>query len=296
MGPIFAVGGLLVVLAAYAVWVQRSRRVDAEEALARFDMSSKGETGPVSAGLGRIARSASTTKTIAELGQSPMMKALKEKLVASGKFDGNVDVFLSYQAAALLVGIVLEFCALAMTTSSGMIRLALLLGGIGIAGFPWNTVNQAARKAASEAEQSLPDFVELLQIPLATGMSVERALRFTVDFAEGPVAREVTWLLDTLQARTTSSEAEAYRQAGRRIGSPEAIAFFNALAQAQVQGAAVSEILDRQAASLRAKAHQARRARIKRLPVTMVVAFALHFLPLLFFITVYPLVSGLSNL
>jgi pilus assembly protein TadC len=157
-------------------------------------------------------------------------------------------------------------------------------------------LNKAARSSAAQAEEQLPDFAELLQMSLVTGMSVTTALEFTAaQFTDGPVVREVRWLLDTLTLRSMSTE-DAYREVGVRIGSPEAVAFFNALGQAEVGGTKVVESIGRQAESLRLKAHQNRRAEIKKIPVKLVVAFALHFLPLIFVVTMLPLVSSLGSL
>jgi Flp pilus assembly protein TadB len=295
MPPLFAAGVIFALIAAYVTWGRRSQRPDINETLASFDTVAAATSGPLASGLAKLARPVVGTKAVGELAQSPMMRAMRERVTTTGLYGGDLNVFLSYQIASVFTGCV--FAAAALVSGQGtIIRAAVALIGVGIAGWPINQVNQTAKKSSEEAAKHLPDFVELLQMPLATGMTITAAMAFTANQSpDGVVTREVRWLLDTLSARTMSEE-DAYREAGRRIGSPEAIAFFNALGQAAISGVKVSEALARQAESLRLKAHQVRRAKIKKIPVTLVVAFAMHFLPLLFAVTMLPMVYSLMNI
>jgi Flp pilus assembly protein TadB len=295
MSPLFVIAAIMVLIASYATWASRSRRVDADEVRASFDAAMAEASGPLSSGLAKIARPVVTTQAVAEMSNSAAMRALKDRVATSGLYGQDLNVFLAYQIAAVFIGCVLE--AVALMGGQGMImRVAIGLCGVGIAGWPYNQLTTKAKKAADAAADQLPDFVELLQMPLATGMSVPAALTFTAaQFQTGVVVQEVRWLLDTLSARTMAEE-EAYTEAGRRIGSPEAAAFFNALGQAAIGGVKVTESLARQAQSLRLKAHQKRRAKIKGIPVTLVIAFALHFLPLLFVVTMLPMLFSLRSM
>ena len=293
MSPLILVGILGCIAALFATWTRNSQRADVEQASQAFSEHAPSEG--LYAGLARVAEPAMRTKAVAELAASPSTRQVKELVVASGMYGGHIEVFLAYQIAAVIVGCALEAVAL-FGDMSGMARIALGLVGVGVAAWPYNQVSQQAKKVAAEADLQLPEFVEILQVALASSMSIQPALGFALSqFPEGPVSRQVRWLLDTLEAGAMS-EVEAYAEAGQRIGSPEAAAFFSVLGQAAVSGARVSESLDRQAATLRVKSHQARRARMKRIPVTLVVAFTVHFLPLLFVITMLPLVSGFGEL
>ena len=92
------------------------------------------------------------------------------------------------------------------------------------------------------------------------------------------------------------SERDAYEEAGRRLGSPEAMAFFAALGQAASQGTSVAGILKRQSDALRVQTHQRRRAAIKKIPVQLVIIFAVHLLPLLFVSTLFPVISSFGDI
>lgn len=284
MALAFSVFVLLLGYFLYLTWIAVAQ--DEERAGRKFEI-------PQAGALSKVAHQIASTSSVEKAARSPLLAGIREKVTASGAYGGSFEAYLSAQLAALLVGSgVLLLCATGVF--SGVIRLASFLCGVGVAFWPYNTATKDANKKSERTAADLPEFVEMLQIPLASGMSVEQALRFTCRFTEGPVRAEVMWLLDTLQARSMN-DAEAFVEAGRRLGTPEAIAFFSTLGQAHIEGTRVSGTLARQAESLRAQYHQLRRKRVKQMPITLIVAFALHFLPFLFALVMVPLVEGLKG-
>jgi tight adherence protein C len=203
-------------------------------------------------------------------------KALQSKLLASAIFAGILLV---------IIGVVLL---------SGPITIGLMLLGVGIALYPYNLVAKRAKKRAQDVGWALPDFAELLQMPLTIGQGVMSSLRFTATRLDGPVAQEVR-NLEALISSGAANETEAFTIAGERLGTPEARAFFNALLQAQLEGSRVAEIITNQAETLRQATYQIQRAEVKRLPIKMVIIFGIHFLPLLFIVTLVPTIYALSH-
>jgi Flp pilus assembly protein TadB len=268
----------------YLTWIEISR--DETDTTHREGL-------PTSGALSRMANQISQTTSVKAASKSPLLNSVREKVASSGAFSGSFEAYLSSQLAAFLLGGgILVLCATG--AFQGPLRIAGLFVGIGVSFWPYNTATKNAGKKAERTAAELPEFVEMLQIPLASGMSVEQALRFTCRFTDGPVRAEVQWLLDTLQARTMN-DAEAFVEAGRRLGTAEATAFFSTLGQAHIEGTRVSETLQRQAESLRNQYHQIRRARMKKMPLTLIVAFAVHFLPFLFVLVLVPLMQGLQG-
>lgn len=279
--PIFI---LLLGYFVYLTWIEMAR--DENDTTRREGL-------PTSGALSRMANQISQTTSVKAASKSPLLNSVREKVVSSGAFSGSFEAYLSSQLAAFILGGgLLVLCATG--AFRGPLRIAALFVGIGVSFWPYNTATKNAGKKAERTAAELPEFVEMLQIPLASGMSVEQALRFTCRFTEGPVRAEVQWLLDTLQARTMN-DAEAFVEAGRRLGTAEATAFFSTLGQAHIEGTRVSETLQRQAESLRNQYHQIRRARMKKMPLTLIVAFAIHFLPFLFVLVIVPLMQGLQG-
>ena len=282
---VWVVGGFLVLIFAtlIAAWVQVFRLDDEQD-------SSNIPKGA----FGSVAKTLYNTSSLQEVSKSQFFSGIREKVVASGAYGGSFESYLSMQFASMLIGsAMLLFVALGAL--DGILKIVALLFSVAVMGIPYNKATKNASIKAERTAAELPEFVEMLQIPLASGMSVEQALRFTIRFIDGPVSAEVQWLLDTMQSGTMN-DGDAFVEAGRRLGTSEATAFFSTLGQSHIEGTRVSSTLEKQAESLRSQYHQVRRARIKKMPVTLIVAFAIHFLPFLFALVIVPLLAGLQSL
>jgi Flp pilus assembly protein TadB len=285
---LFLLAGALVT----AAWV---RYTDAGAGVdeSGFDAAKLDIDGFLDAGLLRLARPVASTKAVQATKRNQSLRSLEDRIRLSRTYGGSLEVFISVQIVSLLLA------SAVLSTITGMQLTGLpRLGGFAIAALfavaPWRRVSAKAASRTLEVNEDLPEFVDLFLMPVASGLSLESALRFTVDYTNGPVATQVRWLLDTLQARTLTDEL-AFREAGQRLGTPEAAAFFTALAQAHIEGSKVLDTLQKQAAALRNQSHQRRRARIKVIPVKMIIAFALHFLPLIFIVALVPMLAGLQG-
>lgn len=294
MSPVVAVLLVLVVASVFTVLTRKptpdSRRSEQTEAAWQKAFSENDSL--FGAGMLRMARPLSSSPYVARQAGHPAWNTLREKVTSSGLYGGSLDVFLSYQLASILIGACMCLAALATT---GPMRIGLALLGSGLALMPYNKISTSIKKRSELVNGTLPEFVELLQMPLGSGLSVVHSMRFTTRFVQGPVAVEVKWLLDSL-AQASRPEEEYFREAGLRLGTPEAVAFFSALGQAHIEGVRVSETLARQAEGLRVVAFQQRRAKVKQIPVKLIVTFALHFLPMLFIMTMIPLMYSMANM
>lgn len=234
--------------------------------------------------------------------ESSIYQAVERKLLAAGgAFGGQPEVFLSVQAFTLLVGfasVLLIFTG----TWTAVLGLHGLLGTVvpllfsaTVASLPWALVDRRATKRVTEINRELPEFAELMQMPLSAGLSVLAAMEFTARNTTGLVSTEAANVLLLTRTRTMS-DAEAFELAGKRLGTPGAIAFFGALRQAHVEGARVVEILGRQARSLRAAQYQRQREQLKKIPVKLIVIFGIHLLPAVLILIGFSFLSSLSNL
>lgn len=241
-----------------------------------------------------VARPVSRASLIQREAATPQWRALKRKLNASGSFSSDVEMFISVQIAAAFIAL-LGIAGAVAFSSSGLVLLTSIIFGSAIAAYPWNIVSKAAVKRTAAVLDNLPDFAELLQMPLTAGMGIAPALKFTAERLPGPVSSEVLRMLDVIRVNP-SEEAAAFIETGERLGVPEARAFFTALLQSQTEGASVSTNLSRQAEVLRAAAYQRRRSMLKRLPVKLVLIIGMHFLPLLFILGLLPTLVSLGDI
>lgn len=292
-----ALAVLIALAAAISAAVRANRssstpdRIEAAVARARLS-----ETGPISSGLGAIAAPLARTRTVQEAARASLWKAMSAKVAQSGLYAGEIEVYLAYQLAhiALSVGLIVFVLASGI---KGLGMLSLVGLAFLLAYYPVNRINETLNKRNKEISDALPEFVDVLAMSLTT-MSVESALRFTVAENKvnlaGPVAIQVRWLLDTLAARTMP-ETEAYTEAGRRCGTPEAQSLFSTLGRGHTEGARVLDVLERQAESLRLQTYNRRRGEMKKLPTKMIIVFGIHFLPMLFVVAMIPLFAGFAN-
>lgn len=240
-----------------------------------------------------VARPLSRTSLIQREAATPQWRSLQRKLNASGTFNGDVEVFLAVQVACGMIAL-LAIAAAVASSSSSLNLVTGLLFGAAIAAYPWNIVSKSAAKRTAAVLDNLPDFAELLQMPLSAGMGIPPALKFTAERLPGPVSDEVVRMLDQIRVNPTE-ESAIFIDTGERLGIPEARAFFTALLQSHVEGASVSANLSRQAEILRSASYQRRRSMLKRLPIKLVLIIGMHFLPLLFILGLLPTFLSLGN-
>lgn len=247
--------------------------------------------------LGRILLSASRPlarlPSIYGAGESRQYRQLTRKLQSAQVFAGNVEVFLAYQMLALLIAVGVLIAVLGLS-EGGMPTLIGVLASVAIVALPYNEVSKSVKEREEEVAARLPDFAELLRMPLAAGVGVIEALRFTASRSEGVVADEVKRLLKVRQ--TGVADAQAFQEAGVRLGTPQAEAFFLTLLNGVTGGAKTVQQIGVQADELRKSEFQRRRAKGKQLPVKMIGAMAAHFMPLLFIVVALPTIVSLGTL
>lgn len=225
-----------------------------------------------------LSKPLSSLPSVYDAKNTPIYNTIQTKLLAAGGWlNGSVEVFLALQITAALIG-----CASLMVGFLGIgHKLLMAMIGATLIAYPYGTLSSKAKKRADEITGKLPDFAELLQMPLTGGLSVIAALDFTAQRSSGVVAEEVHYMLRLIRARAID-EGEAFVLAGERLGTPEARSFFQALHQAHIEGAKVIDTLASQSEALRRTAFQRQRAKLKKLPLKLVVIMFMHLMPLVF--------------
>lgn len=228
--------------------------------------------------------------------QTAVYRAIAGKLAAAGgtMFAGSVEVFVSVQVAALLVasGLLVTIPVLELDALGAMAAVVI---AVAVAALPYSRLHEAAKKRLAEVRDELPEFAELLLMPVTSGYGIIPALEFTATRCTGTVAAEVQTLVSQLAVRADNEEA-LFRAAGARLGDAAAITFFNSLYQAYTDGVPVAESLRGQAAQLRHQEYQRKRALLKKLPTKLVFMIAVHLLPFLFVLTALPTLYALRSM
>lgn len=228
--------------------------------------------------------------------QTRVYRSLATKLAATGGglFAGSVEVYLSTQVATILIG-ALILAILPMLGLSGLpLFAAVAIAGV-LAILPYNQVHEAGKKRLEQVRNELPEFAELLMMPVSSGYGILPALDFTASRTEGIVASEVRTMLALLSTRA-ASEAAIFESTGAKLGDPSAVTFFNTLYQSYSDGVRIADSLRSQAEALRHQEYQRTRAALKKLPNKMVFIIALHLLPFLFVVTVLPTLFAMRSM
>ena len=223
-------------------------------------------------------------------------KALETKLAATGTglFAGSVEVFVSVQVAAILISTgALAIIPLLRLTGMSLLLAVLMAGAV--AAFPYNRVHELAGKRLAAVREELPEFAELLLMPVTSGYSIIPALDFTASRMHGVVADQVRTMLGLLASRA-GSEAAIFEMTGQRLADPAAVTFFNTLYQSYTGGVKVADIIRAQAEQLRNQEHQRKRAQLKKLPNKLVFIIALHLLPFLFVVAFLPTLFAMGSM
>jgi len=289
---IVTVGIVLVLLAAVALLSRGKTEPENQAAwdgyLNRRLESTERILGPMARSLGR----SGAVARMAENGKGS--EALRKTLELGGAFGGSLQIFWSMQLAALVAGAF----AIAFSFLDGLgsgTRLVLVgVGGL-VAAWPYNKARSDARRKTDIVLEQLPDFAELLLMTISS-VSVPQALEFTADRVEGTVAADLRELVRMLNGGGRGREEQVFAVTAARLGTAEGREFVSALKSSYLEGVGAAANIRAQVENLRMLKYQRQRGKAKRLPVTLVVTFAVHFMPLLFILSFLPVLGALAGL
>lgn len=272
------------------------RQADPERSAAvagAWEQALDGEKSAVLKSMMSLARPISALPQVHLKPETAAYRALRRKLVgAGGAFGGSVEVFLSMQALSCLISAGALIAAIA-AKSSGALLLGVFVVAVAFCALPYNKLANEFKKRSDAVSTGLPEFAEMLLMPVSSGYGVLPALDFTASRLDGPVAAEVRTMLHLLSSRVVS-EQQAFIEAGERLGASAAATFFNTLYQSYVEGVKVADNIRGQAEQLRQQAYEATRAKLKALPNKLVIIMGLHLIPFLFAVVLLPTFTALS--
>lgn len=251
------------------------------------------EAGFLERGFTTIAQPLSRMPALRSVLSPDQMTGLERRLAASGGMYGNSpEAFVAVQVAAVFVAVGIVLVIALLNPPLLVTALGLLLA-FGIADLPRSRVKKAAQKRAQRIVTELPEFSELLLMPLQTGISTIPALQFTAERTQGVVSDEILLLVKRINA--SMQPDVAFSVAAARLGTPEAFSFLATLEQSYTAGSGVDETLRAQAESLRFKRLMEKKKQVGKVPTKIVAALAIHLLPLLLGVVAIPTIAGLQE-
>lgn len=246
--------------------------------------------------IGKAAKPISGSKLLNKSTESTYQyRNIVKKLKLGGAFSGSLEIYVSVQFFSMIVSSVMLVYAI-FGTNSGVIKILAGLSSLIVLVYPYNFLDAKAKLKTETINSELPDFVEMLVMVLPS-MSVPQSLSFTAENCKGTVSFEMKELVKTLTTRKVSEE-EAFNITADRIGTDDGRQFIDILKEAFLEGTKSVESVSSLAENMRKASFQRQRSILKKLPVSLSLIFAMHFMPLLFTLTFLPVIyslTGVSN-
>ena len=172
----------------------------------------------------------------------------------------------------------------------------LALPVLALAGFylPDVLVYNRGLKRTEEIQQTLPDALDLLNLCVESGLSLQAALNRVALHQQGPVAAEFGRVLHEMQLGV--SRAAAFESLGTRSKQPDMQRFVAAMLQVDKLGIPVAAVLREQALEMRKKRHARARELAQKVPVKILAPLLLCFLPGLFIVVLGPAAVNIAGI
>ena len=154
-------------------------------------------------------------------------------------------------------------------------------------------VYNAGLRRTQEILLTLPDALDLLDLCVESGLSLQAALARVSEGQSGPVAAEFGRVLKEMQLGV--SRADAFAALGERTTQPDLQRFVAAVQQVDRLGIPVATVLREQSSQMRAKRQARAREQAQKVPVKILAPLMLCFLPGLFIIILGPAVINAVN-
>jgi len=180
----------------------------------------------------------------------------------------------------------------ARSGSRSSLLVALFAGAVGYVG-PDAIVARMARARQLVIGNQLPDTLDQLTICVEAGLGFDAALARIARSGRGPLAEEITLLLQEL--RVGVPRREALNNLLIRTDVPELRQFVHAVIQADSYGVPISRVLRAQAGEQREKRRFRAEERAMKLPVKVIFPLVFCILPTVFIVVLGPAYVHLTH-
>jgi tight adherence protein C len=148
-------------------------------------------------------------------------------------------------------------------------------------------------KRTEQIQLGLPDALDLLDLCVESGLSMQAALARVAEHQSGPVAAEFGRVLQEMQLGL--SRADAFEALARRTKQEDMHRFVAAILQVDKLGIPVAAVLKEQAVEMRKKRQSRAREQAQKVPVKILGPLLLCFLPGLFIIILGPAIVTVAD-
>lgn len=213
---------------------------------------------------------------------------IQRKLNLAGAPEGwTVDRVASSKVVGAVSGLVVAFLYSLILGLGFTVLLVVSVAG-GVVGFYavdfW--LYQRAYNRAERIQAEIADAIDLLTISVESGLGFDAALQQVARNTEGPISEEFARVLREMQLGI--GRTDALRNMGERSKVADVKSFVGALAQADVFGVPIGQVLRTQSVEMRVKRRQYAEKKAQQVPVKITVPLIFCILPCLFVVVIGP--------
>lgn len=225
------------------------------------------------------------------------VERIRQKLELAGNPPGwSVDrvTSLKFVGFASALGLTLVACltlAVGMGPALAVCVIAALVGYLA----PNMYLYQKAYDRTQKIQRALPDALDLLTISVEAGLGFDAALSHVAKNTEGPLADELSRVLQEMQIGL--GRAAALRALAERTNVTDLRGFVSSMVQADAFGIPIGNVLRVQSSEIRTKRRQRAEELAQKVPVKILFPLMLFILPCLFIAVMGPaVITVLSSL
>jgi tight adherence protein C len=213
---------------------------------------------------------------------------INRKLVLAGSPQGlDAERIVALKIIAGVGMTLLGMFLSAFLPISGLLRLAFVVM-FALVGYqmPSMKVASMAVKRQKTIRRQLSDVMDLLTISVEAGLGFDAALAQVVRNVPGPLAEEMSRMLQEIQIGV--SRADAFSHMGARTDVPELQGFVLSMIQADLFGVSIANVLRAQSKELRQKRRQMAEEMAQKIPVKLLFPMIFLILPAMFIVVLGP--------
>lgn len=218
----------------------------------------------------------------------------QRKLELAGLHDTGwtVERMLVIRVLSLLIGAAVAFSILSGERDRNSILLAIIVFGIGYAA-PTAWLDRKADERQGMIERQLPDIIDQLSVSVEAGLGFDAAMARSAEGRSGPLAEELTRVLQDLQVGVPRQDA--LERMVDRTDVPDLRQFVVSIRQSTKHGLPIARILNVQSQELRDKRRSRVEEKAASLPVKIVFPLVFCILPSLFVVVLGPAALNISD-
>jgi len=227
-------------------------------------------------------------RTVVRLTPFDLHTRIQEQLVLAGNPPAwDAERVVALKIIGGIVGVGAGALLMALVPISGWLKVIFVVV-IGMIGYtvPSTQVKSMASKRQRTIQKQLPDVMDLLTISVEAGLGFDAALAQVTKNVPGPLAEEMSRLLQEVQIGV--SRSDAFRNMSSRTNVVELQSFTLSMIQADLFGVSIANVLRAQSRELRHKRRQRAEEIAQKIPVKLLFPMIFMVLPALFIIVLGP--------